>query len=221
MWARIVYNVNKNWGKKYEFVGCELSKEDLFNDSTIITCKTCLKINKKYGTCEPNSLGYLDITNTGVPRLRRIFQYPHPCTMNVLKQVQHLYNTKCMDRDLFTKWMSKNGGCYQLGNSSQCMSLWSEVSTFKADRSDRDSYGIKASLTPGFVVVKCETHGLPIVKINWKRLQSRKDVKAVNTIWQFSSEADKAKTVIDVASLLFHIKLHKIIDSIDSALTVT
>lgn len=118
---------------------------------------------------------------------------------------------------LYERWMALNGGNYQVGNSRPAMDLWLEFTKYK--RSDDPSVEVLNIPQPSALsYYTCRKHSLKTIKINWSRVKSRKDVLFSNEIWSYSSDADKNKTVLDVASILWHAKHHKLTHLVDAML---
>lgn len=130
---------------------------------------------------------------------------PHKCLFYNLKFVEQLYHMRLMDHDLYTKWMSANGGFYQLGISPACMRLWEEFTKFKCSRGLEDM-GRKVVLgkSGAIAVDYCTRHDGAYLTINWDRVRKRDDISALNDIWRWSSDADHTKTNVSAKDLIWH-----------------
>lgn len=160
----------------------------------------------------------ISVPQSGRPIMDRMWVKPHRCLLSILKQVQQLYESGWMDKDLFDKWMGLNTCDYQLGANDKLLELWrarlavvksnstaghKRVASIKSQDADRDFEGRH----PALQFWTC-TRGYPHrhVKINWKSVKGRVTVKALNEVFPWSSDADKTHTNVDVASLIFWVE---------------
>nr|UUV42252.1 MAG: putative RNA dependent RNA polymerase [Hattula totivirus 2] len=173
-------------------------------DSGDLRCCTCERIK-----CGKSDIGF-------IPRARRdddfsaviplVITKPHTCLFSTLKLVNDLFSRKLIPAELCDKWMSANSENYQLGNSEQCMKLWDELNTYKCSRFQSSHYStLDWSKEKGAVELgKCSDHKGFYVKIIWSRIKSKADLKLLNEIWRWSSDADHAKTNVSAADLIWH-----------------
>lgn len=149
------------------------------------------------------------------PYIDAMLEFPHRCTFKRLVQVQECYSTHVLSRELFDEWMAVNGGDYLLGIHPTTMKLWEEVKQAAKNRGHSDSPKEGSGLGQAIQVRRCGTHGRRVFKINWKKVGARKHLKPLNSIWGWSSPADKSKTCVDVASLLYEAKLGDLTGLVD------
>ena len=64
--------------------------------------------------------------NSG-PYIHGLYTEPHLCTCYRLMCVQTQYERGYISQALYDRWLSVNGGEYQLGNSPKSMNLWRDV----------------------------------------------------------------------------------------------
>ncbi|UHK03176.1 MAG: RNA-dependent RNA polymerase [Hangzhou totivirus 6] len=160
----------------------------------------------------------------GRPLLEGYLYYPHVCCYTTLRKVQRYKDGCWIEKDLFDKWMSINGGDYQLGLSGRLDSLW-----FDRHQVIRDSrpLGVKAEslIDSGEMegtavsVFRCKWHSkCEHVKLKYKKNVNRSHLRVLNLLFPFNSPADKKKTNVDAASLALHAIREGMLDSINKAM---
>lgn len=179
------------------------------------SCSRCTRLNTKFG---PNNVCRVEPDLPTAPFLPKLLQHPHLCLLSTLKYVEYCYRLSFISSSLYDRWMSCNAGNYQLGNSPAAMLLWSEFSKYVFADRPRDASITNAPLSAAISLYKCKTHGVPVVCIQWRLIKSRKDVQCLNDIWAWSSDADKNKTTLDAASVVFYARLHKLGSLVDHIL---
>lgn len=112
--------------------------------------------------------------------------------------------------------MAANGGNYQVENSQPAVALWDDFTKYPRLPTKLDTPPELKSRA--YTLKRCSKHGDYYISINWDRVKSRKDVKGLNEVWTYSSDADKNKTVLDAASVLWHAKRLKLTKPIDAML---
>lgn len=148
-----------------------------------------------------------------------MLDFPHKCHLSTLQNIQRLFLLKRVPKRLFDEWMSINGGDYQLGVSDAAFRLWDEVTQYKPNREWTSKPNIKtAKGSRAIAIARCPKHNAPHVRIIWKNVRSRKDLKPLNDIWGYSSEPDRSKTTADAASILWRCKVHKLTSAVDKML---
>lgn len=130
---------------------------------------------------------------------------PKICTLYTLRTI---FQT-CIDRhnptSLIDKWLAKNTVSYRLGADPSCLDLWSDFLSYSHKHPDL-TYELPI-LPPdvAFYFVRCPLHGDIHIQICWPSVTSRRRLKFVNKLFPFSSDSDKAHTILDLASYLYHI----------------
>ncbi|UUV42206.1 MAG: putative RNA dependent RNA polymerase [Enontekio totivirus 2] len=133
---------------------------------------------------------------------------PHECLLSTLKRIETLKKSKSIDDQLYNSWMSENANNYQLGNSEACMRLWDEFTKYKCKRQmSKHHEEVKwTNHKQAVELKKCKHHKCLYVKINWSLIKTKEDLKVLNTIWRWSSDADHAKTNVSAADMIWHMK---------------
>ncbi|UUV42237.1 MAG: putative RNA dependent RNA polymerase [Hanko totivirus 9] len=134
---------------------------------------------------------------------------PHLCTITRLKEVEQAYASGYISSSLYDRWLSMNGGDYQLGNSEVCLKLWDSwrAAIPKRQRPHDDRLD-DIQLNPAVVLMQCKKHRGWYVRIKWSKVKKPDDLNCLNEIWQFSSKADQTKTSISAKNMVWHIKQH-------------
>ncbi|UHK03178.1 MAG: RNA-dependent RNA polymerase [Hangzhou totivirus 7] len=144
----------------------------------------------------------------GRPLLEGYVYYPHVCCFSTLRKVQSYKDGNWIERELFDKWMSINGGDYQLGLSGKLDELWFErhlvvrggVASLKRAR---DLIDFNLLIGKPVEVFNCKWHArVEHVRLKHRKSVSRNDIKVLNSLFPFSSAADKKKTNVDLASIV-------------------
>lgn len=154
-----------------------------------------------------------------LPFQEKLFQNPHAFLLSTLRRVQSAYTGGLLPTQLYEKWMAANGGNYQVENSQPAVALWDDFTKYPP------RLPTKLDTPPelksrAYTLKRCSKHGDYYISINWDRVKSRKDVKGLNEVWTYSSDADKNKTVLDAASVLWHAKRLQLTKPIDAMLGV-
>nr|UUV42489.1 MAG: RNA dependent RNA polymerase [Hanko totivirus 3] len=154
---------------------------------------------------------------------------PHLCLYSSLVIVEHYYKMAWIPAALYDRWMELNGGDYQLGNSRTCMQLWDEVVHFnrnnKVPECGPDEFVEILAVVKGVAclsVCKCVRYkGRFHLKIIWAKIRSKSELKALDEVWKYSSEADHNKTNVSVSHIVWHGRKEKHFrDSFDKMLPV-
>nr|UUV42503.1 MAG: RNA dependent RNA polymerase [Hanko totivirus 6] len=137
---------------------------------------------------------------------------PHICTLEGMQLVERYYKMLWLKESLYDKWMAINGQDYQLGDSLVCMGLWNEFEekaklTRKKAKIVGDKKQVIIDNVPGGVISlrKCSNrkNGLH-VKVNWNRIKKKSDLACLDSIWEYSSEADAKKTTVSISQIVWH-----------------
>ncbi|UUV42284.1 MAG: putative RNA dependent RNA polymerase [Joutseno totivirus] len=133
---------------------------------------------------------------------------PHECLLSTIKRIESLHKSGSITESMYSNWMSENANNYQLGDSKACMALWDDFTKYKCKR-EMSKHHEAINLTSQKKAVelrKCKHHKCLYVKINWSLIKSKEDLKVLNTVWRWSSEADHAKTNVSAADMIWHMK---------------
>lgn len=193
----------------------------------ITECETCMEIIKTGDlTIEPDEFEY-DVEllrNTdylynhefyykkfdfelGRPRLELSVYQPHVCCLSTLKKIQIYKDSGWISDELFDRWMSLNGGDYQLGRSGKIDWLWNERRVHLVPQNNlcvnpKDLIDINDLKKFPIYLHNCKKHQhiqhVEIQKCNMERSK----VKILNKLFPFSSTADRKKTNVDLASIV-------------------
>lgn len=189
------YSVNKRFRQNFNFSGGWLN------------CRGCsrdLKHGVAYGLGSHG--GY------GAPALSHRFFHPHLCLLSVLKEVERLYKAEILSQAVYDRWLSLNGGSYQLGEGQECMRVWQEVVDAKPARPPVPLRWLAdiGSVPEYISFVHCAKHGGFYVKINWLLISNNKDSMHVfQRIWKYTSKADAAKTTVNAGNMVWHMRKTK------------
>lgn len=177
---------------------------------TLQGCAQCYRLIKTKGV-NINSVENI----TGRPILEFLWEYPHECLFTILHAVQTMYLYNWMSDELFEKWMGLNTKGYQIGLNDKLLALWDERLTVVREANHKvdivktpsdlgnwdDGPAIKAM---GYATRVCNVGKRhEHVEIRWSKVKSRRHVKDLNSIFPWSSDADKSHTSVDVASLIY------------------
>lgn len=194
---------------------------------SILECDTCLEIIKTKGLRVLGDQLHLDDDliavdgylymhdyyfksfdfELGRPRLELYIYEPHVCCFQNLKKVQKYYDNKWISTELFDEWMAVNGGDYQLGRSGRIDYLWNLRRDYLTLENQmvkqlKDLVDVEVLKSCPILVYKCSRHH-HVYHISIKKCKmERSKIKVINKIFPFSSEADKKKTNLDLASLI-------------------
>lgn len=171
-----------------------------------LTCLACTRAFSKAGALTRKVRAIPDDTCSIL--IPEYMTRPHECLLSTLRYIEDLYRKGFILRDLFDRWLSCSTEHYQLGNSPECMKLWDDFTSYKCRRQESEHYK-KLDWMPTKTAVtlkKCRYHKGLYVHINWKKIKKKEDIKVLNDVWRWSSDADKAKTNISAADLIWHIK---------------
>lgn len=187
----------------------------------ILDCGRCVGLYKRIGMATTHTSDTA-LGTTG-PIIHKIYTEPHVCTLGRLKEVEVMYRGGQIGKALYDKWMGLNGGSYQLGASQATMELWKEagrsISRCIDVAAEKDRLSEIGMIVNGPVsIVRCAKHGGSTVRLNWRKVKSRKDVKCLNRIWRWSSPADKDKSSIDAATLIVYIGRNGLSTLVDAVL---
>lgn len=184
-------------------VPAKLRRKFTVNEDNFLVCLTCYRIRqskKSYIRADPK-----DSTSTILPAE---LGKPHECLLNVLKRVDDLKQRGLIPDKLCDEWMAMNGTGYQLGSSAQCMQLWAELDKIKCTRVQSQHWA-KADWSYEKTPIsfgKCREHQGFYVKISWDKIREKEDLKLLNEVWRWSSEADHAKTNVSAADMIWHMR---------------
>ncbi|UUV42236.1 MAG: putative RNA dependent RNA polymerase [Hanko totivirus 8] len=136
------------------------------------------------------------------------YSKPHECLLSTVKCIERLRLSKFIQSDLYDSWLSANASNYQLGNSKACMRLWDDFTKYRCKREMGKHHETLewTSVKKAVELIKCKKHKCLHVKINWALIKSKDDLKVLNKVWRWSSEADHAKTNISAADMIWHMK---------------
>lgn len=195
--------------------------------NSILDCDTCLEIIKTKGLRALGDQLHLDDDlismdgylymhdyyfksfdfELGRPRLELYIYEPHVCCLQNLKKIQRYYDNKWISTELFDEWMAVNGGDYQLGRSGRIDYLWNLrrdylTSSDQLVKQLADLVDVNCLKDCPILVKKCKRHH-HIFHVEIKKCKmTRTKIKILNKMFPFSSEADKKKTNLDLASLV-------------------
>lgn len=178
----------------------------------VLVCKLCEAMGP-LADLSSNAWRRVDKDNPSSPIVHKKILSPHLCLLSSLRVIQELYLGNLIPYSLFTKWMSLNGGDYQLGSSPKCMQLWDPFKNYKCKRDiSQHIYEIaQLGWLEAIRLITCRKHGGFAVKILWPKLKHKDDVKVLNHIWRWSSDADHNKTNVSAADLIWHMKGHAVL----------
>lgn len=152
-----------------------------------------------------------------------VYEQPHRCTYGRLMEVETMFKWGWMLPQTYNRWMAANGGSYQLGVNPELLKLWDERLPFKKSLSlhfDTELQNVAGTI---FKIKRCTKHKLSAhVKINVPKNRSlpRDELKPLNKMFPFSSPADKAKTNLDLASLVTQALKLKMGEQVNAALSI-
>nr|UUV42543.1 MAG: RNA dependent RNA polymerase [Inari totivirus 1] len=137
---------------------------------------------------------------------------PHVCLLSRLVQVELFRKMKWIQSELYDRWMELNGFDYQLGCSNTCMSLWKDldlqiVTDNKKERVIKlpdETYNCVESIGCISLDACKKFRSSRHVNINWDRISKKKDLKVLDDIWSYSSDADEKKTTISASQVIWH-----------------
>lgn len=190
----------------------------------ILMCKRCLKFKALVDrTCSVTNDCGLSV------RVPNWIPSPHLCLYSSLEIVEHYYKMSWIPAAIYDQWMELNGGDYQLGNSKTCMKLWDEVTQFNKNNRPvecvSDEFEEVLAIVGGLKWLeasKCvRNKGRYHLKIIWAEIKSKGELKALDGIWKYGSEADHNKTNISASHVIWHGRKEKHFrDSFDRMLPV-
>lgn len=175
-------------------------------------CEFCI------GLIKTGALGYDQAPEhhiTGRPLIEKIWYMPHVCTLDMLKRIEKLKMMGWIDEQVYESWMQINTGNYQLGSNEALLELWKDRWNCNSGAGPRPTQGSTepayiGRTKPGYRLKYCN-HRRPHkhAVIMWNLVKSRENLKHLNQLYPFSSDADKTHTSVDVASLLYKLKSSK------------
>nr|UUV42499.1 MAG: RNA dependent RNA polymerase [Hanko totivirus 5] len=172
----------------------------------ILICKTCSRLMKSgFDSKEmENDSGMLIKVPTWIAK-------PHLCLLSGLEIVEKYYKMLWISSSLYDRWMELNGGEYQLGNSQTCMKLWTEVTSYLKAGTPPGDLAIDEELVADIggsnwieLVQCCKYRDRSHVSIIWANIRDKKELKLLDRIWKYSSEADHNKTNISASHIVWH-----------------
>lgn len=169
----------------------------------------CLNCERLMKTKDGKSLEVRAVTgDPSTITVPLMYTKPHVCLYSTLKAIDDLKTRKLFHPSLCDEWFSLNGSAYQLGNSSECMKLWEEFNKMKCSRVQSQHYvNIDWSKEQQAVEFgKCRHHKGLYVKILWAKLKNKDDLRILNEVWRWSSDADHAKTNVSAADMIWHMR---------------
>lgn len=190
----IVVSVNKKFRRQFRM------------DESGLICRVCERVNV---TCDKRAVGPVRLRPGDVSSIvvSPIYLKPHTCLLSTLREIEWYKHGKLMSEDLYDEWFNVNSDNYQLGASKKCMQLWGDFTKCVIQRSSVESVGISDLCVNCVVdICLCKKHLGYYVSINWGRVNKRGDIANLNEIWQWSSAADKGKTNVSAADLIWHMR---------------
>lgn len=156
------------------------------------------------------------------------YETPHLCSLDMIVYIQLLFDNRWIDTELYESWMYINGGLYRLNNDPRVMDMW-KLKTLELKQSMNSNTDIylesfdklneKSNIPPHskkyLSIVVCSRHiNKKVLHVKYHKVSnlsklSRNDFKCLNYLFPYSSPADKAKTNLDVASLVYYMCLNK------------
>ncbi|UUV42281.1 MAG: putative RNA dependent RNA polymerase [Inari totivirus 2] len=190
----------------------------------VVFCKTCQNL-----VTQTQKYIELDNGNGCLTEVPLWMSKPHICTLEGMQLVERYYQKLWLHKDLYTKWMAINGQDYQLGDSPVCMSLWRDfedkaVSIRKVPKTVTEAKQSVLDKSPNGVIsfrkCSCRKNGLH-VKINWNRIKKKGDLVCLDSVWDYSSEADAKKTTVSASQIIWHARRSQYFkDNFDSLICI-
>lgn len=169
---------------------------------------------------------------------------PHLCGYDMLFYIRGLYNKKWISPDLYYQWMDNNCGMYKTNGHPDVMLLWkarittlieakvsNELKYIKSLESEKVREALSNTSHPWIKCDVCVRHTDPPIKhvrvvelikrVGGRHVKlTRSGFKILNSMFPFSSDADKAKTNMDVASMVFGMCDSGLVDLVNEVLSL-
>lgn len=136
-----------------------------------------------------------------------IIEYPHVCSLDMLKAVEYYYLHSHITAELFDHWMAINGGDYQLGRGGMLQYLWDDRLLACKEVDFILNYKFESDTIKGtdVSIVRCKVNGHAMhaqIK-NPNKQQSRlKHLKVLNSLFPWPARTDEEHSNIKLASLV-------------------
>lgn len=143
--------------------------------------------------------------------------HPHVCTFDTIRIIEEYYHNHWISKRLYDEWMTVNLGDYRTTHHIDTIKLWDERLAAKKE----DDYILRwTDELPIFdkenavYYKRCNSwKGVLHARVSYKAGYNRNRYKLLNNWFPYASNADKAKTRLDLASIVFHaVKAGRICD---------